>query len=516
MNKTLTWKLLLIVGVIAYSVIMFTPIGKKVKLGLDLKGGMHLVLEVQTTDAIKINTDQQVIALRGLLKDSSIAVETVRSTAVNRFEVVGYTADMEQRVRDILDDEFPDWNRSMDENRAVLTLKPNIQQRMEDQAIEKAMETVRNRVDEYGVAEAAVQKYGIGSGNKILVLLPGVDDPNRVKSLIKSTAMLEFKHVEAGPFQTEEDARAHFGGKIPEEMTLYKANPRRLDKAMYVLQSATVVPGKDVRNANRSTDQYGGPAVSFTLNNQGADKIERYSAANVGQRMAIVLDNRIESVATIEDVLSYDIQISGRFTPAEVDDLILTLRSGALPASMKYLETRSIGPSLGADSIRKGVFAAQIGLILVVVFMLFYYRGAGINSVVALLLNIVILLGVLVAFKATLTLPGIAGIVLTIGMSVDANVLIFERIKEELRSGKAPKAAIEQGFGKAFSTIMDANITTIVTALFLFQFGTGPIKGFAVTLMIGIVASMFTAIFVSRVIFDLIYGRRKKLDKISI
>ncbi len=516
MSKTLVWKLVLIFAVIAYSVFMFTPIGKKVKLGLDLRGGMHLVLEVQTQDAIRINTDQQIIALRDILKDSSIEVESVRSTAINRFEVLGYSAEMEQRVRDILDDEFPDWSRSMDEARAVLTLKPNIQQRMEEQAIEKAMETVRNRVDEYGVAEAAVQKYGIGSGNKILVLLPGVDDPNRVKSLIKSTAMMEFKHVESGPFQSEEEAKAHYGGAIPDDMTLYRSSAGRLGRSLYVLQAATVVPGKDVRNANRSADQYGAPAVSFTLNNQGQGKMEKYSAANIGQRMAIVLDNRIESVATIESVLNYDIQISGTFTQQEVDDLVLTLRSGALPASMKYLETRSIGPSLGADSIRKGVFAAQVGLVLVILFMLFYYRGAGINSVVALLLNIVILLGVLVAFKATLTLPGIAGVVLTIGMSVDANVLIFERIKEELRAGKAPKAAIEQGFSKAFSTIMDANITTIITALFLFQFGTGPIKGFAVTLMIGIVASMFTAIFVSRVIFDLTYGRRKKLDKISI
>ena len=516
MNKTMIWKLVLIVAVVAYSVVSFTPMGEKVRLGLDLKGGMHLVLEVQTRDAIKINTDQQVIALRDMLKDSSIPVESVRATAVNRFELVGYSADMEQRLRDILDDEFPDWNRSMDENKAVLTLKPNIQMRMEDQAIQKAMETVRNRIDEFGVAEASVQKYGIGSGNKILVLLPGVDDPNRVKSLIKSTAMLEFKHVEAGPFNSEEEAKAHYGGAIPEEMTLYKSAANRLGKTLYVLQAVTVVPGKDVRNASRSLDQYGRPAVSFTLNTQGQKKMEKYSAANVGQRMAIVLDNRIESVATIESVLNYDIQITGGFTQQEVEDLILTLRSGALPASMKYLETRSVGPSLGADSIRKGILAVQIGMLLVILLMLLYYRGAGINSVVALLLNMVIILGILSAFKATLTLPGIAGIVLTIGMSVDANVLIFERIKEEIREGKAPKAAIEQGFKKAFSTIFDSNITTVIAAIFLFQFGTGPIKGFAVTLIIGIAASMFTAIFVSRVIFDLTYGGRKKLDKISI
>ncbi len=328
--------------------------------------------------------------------------------------------------------------------------------------------------------------------------------------------MLEFKHVEAGPFQTEEEAKAHFGGAIPEDMTLYKSSAGRYGKEMFVLQSATVVPGKDVRDANRSTDEYGRMAVSFTLNSQGQGKMEKYSAANVGQQMAIVLDNRIESVATIQSVLNRDIQITGTFTPQEIDDLILTLRSGALPASMKYLETRSIGPSLGADSIRKGLLACLIGMGFVVLIMLVYYRGAGINSILALALNLVILLGVMASFKATLTLPGIAGIVLTIGMSVDANVLIFERIKEEIRGGKAPKAAIEQGFAKAFSSIVDSNLTTVAAAVFLFQFGTGPIKGFAVTLIIGIAASMFTAIFVSRVIFDLTYARRKKLDKISI
>jgi preprotein translocase subunit SecD len=320
----------------------------------------------------------------------------------------------------------------------------------------------------------------------------------------------------AGPYPTEEEALKEYSGVLPEDLMIMKTNPRRMDKGFYVLKKASVVTGKDLKNARRSQDNYGAPAVGFSLNSQGAGKFEKFTAANIGKRLSIVLDGRIESVASINDAISYDGIIQGRFTVQEVDDLVLVLRSGALPASVKELEQRTIGPSLGADSIRKGLFAALVGLLIVMVFMLFYYKGAGINSVVALILNIVILMGILAYFRATLTLPGIAGIILTIGMAVDANVLIFERIKEDLRAGKSPKSAIDSGFKKAFVTIFDANLTTIIAAIFLFQFGTGPIKGFSVTLIIGIVASMFTAVFVSRVIFDLIYGQRKKLKNISI
>jgi preprotein translocase subunit SecD len=326
--------------------------------------------------------------------------------------------------------------------------------------------------------------------------------------------------VVAGPFPSEADALKEYKNTLPEGLVILKEKTsraeRRSENGYYVLKSGVIVSGNDVKNARRGTDDYGGPAVSFSLNSRGTKQLEKYSAANIGKKMAIVLDERVIVVATIQTRLSYDNRITGGFTQEYVDDLVLKLRSGALPAPLKPLFERTIGPSLGADSIRKGIFAAIVGLILVVLFMLVYYKAAGINSVLALALNMVIMMGVLAYFKATLTLPGIAGIILTIGMAVDANVLIFERIKEDLRAGKSPKSAIDSGFKKAFSTILDANLTTVIAAIFLFQFGTGPIKGFSVTLIIGIAASMFTAVFVSRVIFDLVYGKRKKLQKLSI
>jgi preprotein translocase subunit SecD len=354
------------------------------------------------------------------------------------------------------------------------------------------------------------------AGDKLLIDLPGIDNPERVKTLIKSTAMLEFRSVVSGPFQTEEAALKDYNGQLPEDLEIVRTNPRRLDKGFYVLKAATVVPGKDLKGAHRAQDQYGAPAVGFSFNSQGAAQFEKFTAANIGKLLSIVLDDRIESVATIQDVISGDGIIHGRFTVDEVDDIVLVLRSGALPAPLKYIEERTIGPSLGADSIRKGLMACLGGILLVVLFMLVYYRAAGLNSILALLLNMLILMGIMAYFKATLSMPGIAGIILSIGMAVDANVLIFERIREELTAGKSPKSAIDAGFKKAFWTIFDSNLTTVISAVFLFQFGTGPIKGFAVTLIIGIAASMFTAIFVSRVIFDLTYGRRKKLSKISI
>ncbi len=516
MNNTNMWKVGLIVLVIAFSILMLYPPDKKINLGLDLKGGMHLVLEVQTDKAIEIQTEQSIEQLKSLLKESSIKYENIRREGTNKIELYGISFDDERKVKDILDDEYKDYEYVFAGNQTTLTLIPNVEMRMRDLSIDQAIETIRNRVDEFGVSNAAIQKIGLGGGDKILVQLPGVDDPGRVKGLIKNTAMLEFRAVVSGPFATEEDAIKDQGGALADDMKIFRTNSRRMDKGYYILRTATVITGKDLKNAKRGQDGYGAPAVSFTLNSQGASKIRRFSAANIGKRMAVVLDDRIETAPTIQDVLSYDNQITGSYTIDEVNDMALVLRSGALPAPLKYLEERTIGPSLGADSIRKGLYASLLGLILVMVFMLVYYKGAGINSVVALIFNLIILMGVMAYFKATLTVPGIAGIILTIGMSVDANVLIFEKIKEDLRAGKAPKSAIDSGFKKAFVTIFDANLTTIIAAVFLFQFGTGPIQGFSVTLMIGIIASMFTAVFVSRVIFDIVYSGKKKIKKISI
>jgi len=515
MDKSLTWKVGLIIAVIALSIFLLHPPKDKINLGLDLRGGMHLVMEVLTDEALAIQTDMSATQLRGLLKDASIRYEKVTRKSFNRIEVTGTLLEDERRIKDILDDDFRDWTYTVGGNLVTLTLRPNIEKQLRDQSVDQALETIRNRVDEFGVAEPTIQKEGL-AGDRILIELPGIDNPERVKGLIKSTAMLEFHLVVGGPYLTEEAALAEYKGELPDDLRIVKTNPRRLDKGYYVLKAATVVPGKNLKAARRAQDEYGAPAVGFSFNSQGAAQFARFTAANIGKPLSIVLDDRVESVATIQDVISADGIIKGRFSQDEVDDLVLVLRSGALPAPLKYIEERTIGPSLGADSIRKGLTAALGGLLLVILFMLVYYRAAGINSVLALVLNMLILMGIMAYFRATLSLPGIAGIILSIGMAVDANVLIFERIREELAAGKSPKSAIDAGFKKAFWTIFDANLTTVISAVFLFQFGTGPIKGFAVTLIIGIVASMFTAIFVSRVIFELTYGRRRKLSRISI
>jgi preprotein translocase subunit SecD len=519
MTKSLGWKIGLILLVIVFSIVMFYPPKDKIKLGLDLKGGMHLVMQVITDEAIKIQTDQNITQLKSQLNDSSIKYEAITRKDINKFEVSGISYEDEGNIKDILDDYFKDWNSVFPNYRVTLTLRPNIERQMREQSVNQALETIRNRIDEFGVSEPVIQKELL-SEDRLLIQLPGIDDPARVKDLIKSTAMLTYREVVAGPFPSEADALKEYNNTLPEGLVILKEKTsraeRRSENGYYVLKSGVIVSGNDVKNARRGTDDYGGPAVSFSLNSRGTKQLEKYSAANIGKKMAIVLDERVIVVATIQTRLSYDNRITGGFTQEYVDDLVLKLRSGALPAPLKPLFERTIGPSLGADSIRKGIFAAIVGLILVVLFMLVYYKAAGINSVLALALNMVIMMGVLAYFKATLTLPGIAGIILTIGMAVDANVLIFERIKEDLRAGKSPKSAIDSGFKKAFSTILDANLTTVIAAIFLFQFGTGPIKGFSVTLIIGIAASMFTAVFVSRVIFDLVYGKRKKLQKLSI
>lgn len=516
MIKGMAWKIILIVAVIGYSVYSFMPLNEKIHLGLDLKGGMHLVFRVESDEAVQQQTDNAVARLKTLMKESSIKYEKVLRQGRNKIDVVGSSVDDEEKIKDILDDYFRDWDYLFSSNGVALSLRPNIELQWKDSAVNQALETIRNRVDEFGVAEPVFQREG---ENRLLIELPGVSDKEkkRVMGLIKSTAMLEFKKViKEGPYTTAEDAIKEYGGAMPDDLEVVKWGSKARLKGYSVLETASVINGNDLKSARRSADGYGAPQISFSLNSGGAGKFRSFTAANVGQKLAIVLDDRILTDPVIQDVLSYDSVITGQFSVEEADDLALKLRSGALPARLVLLHEQTVGPSLGADSIRKGLYACLVGLALVLAFMVLYYKLAGVNSILALILNIVILMGALASLGATLTLPGIAGIILTIGMSVDANVLIFERIKEDLRAGKAPKSAIDSGFKKAFVTILDANLTTVIAAIFLFQFGTSTIKGFSVTLMIGIVASMFTAVFVSRVIFDLVYAARKKLKKISI
>jgi preprotein translocase subunit SecD len=380
----------------------------------------------------------------------------------------------------------------------------------------QAMETIRRRVDSLGVTEPTIAEYGQGD-YELVVQLPGVDDPTRVKDIIQSTALLEFKIVQDGPFSSREAALAAHGGVLPPDAELLPGQlGQNGQETFYLLNRVAAVTGRDLSGAEASRGADGRPTVNFTLTRDGAARFSRVTGANVGKLLAIVLDNRVYDAPVIKSQISDRGQIEGPFTPQQVADLALVLRSGALPASIKYLSEQTVGPSLGADSIRHGVIASIVGLLAIMSFMLIYYRGAGINADLALVLNLLILVALLGYFGAVLTLPGIAGVILTVGMGVDSNVLIFERIREELRLGKAVGSAVAAGFEQAFRTIIDTHVTTVVSAMILFAFGTGPIRGFAVTLTIGLLANLFTSVFVSRVIFDYGLTRRMKGAELSI
>jgi preprotein translocase subunit SecD len=519
MQRNLMWRWALIAAVSATAVFFMVPPDKRIHLGLDLKGGIHLVLRVNTGDAVRAEVDDAMQRVRTDLTAKGFPPVDLHRSAGNDGFVLKPAPNTAAGVLDkIIDDRLPDYkvDRGVE---VTATLKPEIVRNIRDMAVRQALETIRNRIDQFGVSEPVIQREGL-EGDRIVVQLPGVDDPGRVKDLIRATAFLEIKPV-LSVAPTEEALLAPTGGKVPEDDEVVPGDIEDLEgrvsgKEYYLLKRASVVTGRDLRNARRSQDSYGQPAVSFTLNPEGAKKFDAYTGAHIGDRMAIVLDNKVRSAPSIRGRISDSGIIEGNFTVQGAEDLALVLRAGALPASITYLEERTVGPSLGRDSINRGLTAGLVGLALVVVFMLVYYKGAGINADVALVLNAVLLLGAVGMLGATLTLPGIAGIILTIGMAVDANVLIFERIREELALGKTVRNAVDLGFARALSAIIDSNLTTIISALFLFQFGTGPIKGFAVTLTIGLLISMFTAVFVSRAIFDALLSRRVKATTLSI
>jgi preprotein translocase subunit SecD len=404
------------------------------------------------------------------------------------------------------------------DNAWMLTMKPTVKKALEEKTVQQAIATIRDRVDSLGVSEPLIQEYNLGA-NQILVELPGISDLDRVKSIIQSTARLEIHAVEGGPYQDEAAALASVGGALPADQVIVHGSGALTGSdadSVYVVQRVSVVAGSDFRSADPGTDQNGLRDVRFTLTNEAGDRFYEYTSANVGKSMAVVMGGRVREVANIKSAIRDSGEIEGSFTPDEVEVLSKMLRTGALPASLNYLEDRTVGASLGADSIRQGVTAAIVGVLVVMAFMLFYYRASGINADLALFLNLVILLGFMGFSKATLTLPGIAGVILTIGMGVDSNVLIFERIREEIRAGKAPSAAVDQGFAHAWVTIIDTHVTTIVSAAILFLFGSGPVKGFAVTLTFGLAANLFTAVFVSRVIFEAHLNKLKPGEMVSI
>jgi len=498
-------------------------IGKNINLGLDLKGGTHLILEVQVNDAVIAESEQAADRLREQMKIKGLSYDSIERTGLGEITIKGIPADKIRDFDDLLSKDFDTaWAKSPAPNDPnakpgsvayALKLSGNTIATIKKDAVTQSLTTIRRRIDDLGLTEPDIREHGRGE-NEILVQLPGVDNPDRVKDIIQNTAMLTIQEVkDTTPYDSPEKAIAAHNGVLPEGGVILKSIDRRNSTGgdqYYILNRAPVVTGRDLRNSRVGTDENGRPDVGFTLKADGAKRFGAYTEANVNNSMAIVLDNKIITVATIQSKITDSGRIVGRFSQQDANDMSLELRSGALPASIKFNEERTVGPSLGADSIHSGIVAAASGLIFVMVFMLVYYRLSGLNAIVSLFLNLVILLAALAYFGATLTLPGIAGIILTIGMAVDSNVLVFERIREELRAGKGPVQSMKQGFDKAFATIIDTHVTTVVSCFFLFLFGTGPIRGFAITLVVGLIANVFTAVFVSRSIFEWEFSRRRE------
>ena len=538
MNKNLTWKLALIVGILLAFLLGIFGIPKsfskqgllasmtdRIHLGLDLRGGTHLILQVQVNDAVNVDSDNALETLKEQLRTKKINyAEITKPDPKNnpdRIVLKGVPPESRSDLLTIVQERLPEYEATPGpENTWVVSMKPQMLADLKNKAVTQAIETIRNRIDQLGVSEPVIQEHGLGQ-YQILVQLPGIDDPARVKDIMQSTAMLEIKQVLGGPYPSEQAALQDKGGVLPPDAILLPGHAapgaETEGQAWYLVSRVSAVSGKDLRDAQPSRDQNGQPSVSFTLTGEGGQRFYNFTSAHINDSLGVVLDNKVQEVANIKDSIRDRGEISGgRMNEQQTKDLSMILRSGALPAGVKYLEERTVGPSLGADSIRAGVRAAIIGMVAVLVFMLVYYRGAGINADVALILNLIILLGFMGYFGAVLTLPGIAGVILTVGMGVDSNVLIFERIREELRNGKTPPSAVDQGFSHAWITIVDTHVTTIVSAAILFIFGTGPVRGFATTLTFGLLANLFTAVFVSRVIFDWILTRKQRGEALSI
>lgn len=514
-------RIALILAIIVIAGFSLYPPNEKINYGLDLRGGIHLVLQVETDDAIKAELDDAAQRLKSVAAEDGIVLGEIEVDGPNKRFQIGVSESVNRsELSSIASTYLPDFSVSRGAGSWTFTFLPNLEKNLRDRAVRQAQQTITNRIDQFGVAEPVIQRQGLDS-DRILIQLPGVDDPARVKSLIGNTAFLELKEVTAGPAPDQQSLLAGVSGLVPLDEEVVTGARTGFDGEVigvdyYRVKKVAIVTGRELRTARRGQDEYGQPIVNFSLLPASVDKFADYTGSHIGTAMAIVLDGKVMSAPVIRSRIPGDGMIEGNFTIDEAEDLALVLRAGALPAKITYLEERTVGPSLGQDSIVRGVRAAVTGLILVMIFMLVYYRLSGLNANVALILNMIILMGAMAYFAATLTLPGIAGIILTIGMAVDANVLIFERIREELRVGKTVRSAIDTGFSRAFGTILDANLTTLVAALFLFQFGTGPIKGFAVTLSIGILASMFTAVFVSRTLYMLVLAGRDRMQALSI
>ena len=526
MTSNLKWKAVFIVTVILICVVgligipdtpkslsvMKSNFANRIKLGLDLQGGTHLILQVQVQEAVSQETDQTLDHITTILRDKSVKYDEIRKLSDTQILVHNIASEQAGTARNLISDQFPDWNLSPapgEPSGYLVTMSASRIASIQQQTMDQAEETIRRRIDALGLTEPLVAPYGQGD-NEIIVELPGEGDPNRAKSVIQAGGQLELHLVlDSTAYSSEAAALAAHGGVMPPNAQLVEgkssaAPGQPAGESWYVIDRVPVVTGRDLRSATavRSTKNVGFYDVDFTLSTEAGRRFGPFTEQNIGKELGIVLEHRLQTAPVINGRIDDTGVIEGQFGEQEANDLGLVLRSGALPASIKYLEERTVGPSLGADSIRHGVQASIVSLLVVMVFMVVYYRLSGVNAVVALILNLVILLAALAYFGAVLTLPGIAGVILTIGMGVDSNVLIFERIREELRASKAPVSAVDIGFKRAFLTIIDTHVTTIVSAAFLFVFGTGPVRGFAVSLAIGLLANLFTSVYVSRVIFD--------------
>jgi preprotein translocase subunit SecD len=543
MNPNLKWKIIFIIAVVL--VCVYTVLGlpsfpttlaalkdnfaHQIKLGLDLQGGTHMILQVQVQEAIAQETNQTVDRLTTALRQKNIHYDEVHPADDTHIIVRNISPDQSSDFRDLIHNQYEaDWDLSPapgETNSYLLSLRPSALARLQENTMEQSLETIERRINALGLTEPTIQLHG-RKDNEILVQLPGEGDPTRAKQVIQAGGQLELKLVEdPSTYPSEAAALAQHGGVLPPNTEIVRGrnesrtqNPQDAGEAWYILSRAPIVTGRDLRSASeeRNPEMPGQWQINFTLTGQAARRFGPFTEQNKGRQMAIELEHRVYSAPVIQGRIDDNGRIDGNFSQESAHDLALVLRAGALPASIKYLEERTVGPSLGADSIRHGVQASILSLLVVMVFMVFYYRLSGVNAVLALLLNLVILLAAIAMFGAVLTLPGIAGVILTIGMGVDSNVLVFERIREELRNGKSAAAAVEAGFSKAFLTIIDTHVTTVVSAFFLFVFGTGPIKGFAITLTVGLIANVFTAIYVSKAIFQYHLMKMDRQAELSI
>ncbi len=517
-------------------------LANNINLGLDLKGGSHLVMRVKTEEYLKKLTENNESAALAAAKAAQLPVTDATYIAENNNYQITLNLTDAAKAQDVIDAvrkkvDFANWTQSTGVNSVIWTLPLQIQSKLKEQATDQALKIIDSRINAFGVKEPTLQRQGRPDSGQILLQMPGVENPERVKDLVGKTSHLELVKIistdspNLQTYPTEQAALQSVNGKLPPNQKIYpfterdetaantnQANPNDKPKKFVIVESPAIVDGSELRDASATQGRAGGTdyQISFAFKPAGAQAFGEWTGKNINKYMGVLLNDEIKSIAFIKSQIFDQGQIDGRFTKNTADDLALTLKSGALPAAIEYQEERTVGPSLGADSIRAGVSASIGGLVLVVLFMLFYYRGSGINAVIALLLNMILTMAALVVFGSTLTLPGIAGLILGIGMAVDSNVLIFERIREELRLGFKPAESVKLGFDRAFVTIIDTHITTIISSLILYLYGSGPIKGFAVTLIIGLLINLFTAVFVSRTIFKWVLSRNPKMEKISI